>query len=764
MRQQREKNRRFKSIELLIQFRFMLYALCLMLVFFCGCATTETGEIKESLELQDLPAISGVDIQYHAVFIAINKPFIYTIYKSDDPYKIFIELPNVNIGDFKNRIVSEMPGTTGITEVIPSQIESPYFMAKIEILLQSPSTFETEYKDNNVLMVKVKEELLPEKVIEEVLPKEEAAAVEVLPKETVEEKLLPEEKPKEEVIPKATEISSVTLEKSAEAVNVLIKGNGSMYPNVFPLNGRIVIDIPNVAMKAKLPSAVISPVKGIRYGKHDDKIRLVLDLKEKTDFNVAAINDSIVVTLQSPQVIPPEAIPPPVIPVEKAEAVKEEEVTVAKEPEVEKKPEAVAAIKAHEVSVAGKYTGKRLSLDFQDADIVPIFRLLADISGYNIVVSPEVRGRLTMKLINVPWDQALDLILKTFGLGKSLEGNIIRIAPHDVFTKEREEAAKAMEAGMKAEPLETRVLPVSYANIEVIEASVKKIITPRGNVTIDKRTSSMIVKDIPSAFFEIDRLLANLDKPTSQVLIEARIVEVSTNSLKDLGIQWGLEWNPTSGLMSAGGSSSLGTGSFTGNNFLVDFPSGASGAGSGSGFSFGILNPSRTFGLDLQLSALQKIGKSRMVSNPKILTLDNVTAKLMQGEEIPYPQVTGEGNVSAAFKPVAISIEVTPHVTPDNSVIMNIVTTKEDFSEFVQIGSGYAPRTTKVEGKTNVLVGDGETLVIGGVYKKKETEASSGVPFLMDIPLIGWLFKNKNVSEDISELLIFITPRIVPKS
>jgi type IV pilus assembly protein PilQ len=706
-----------------------------MLFAFSGCATTQTGDIKESLEPREATLITGLDIQDHAVTITANKPFIYTIHRPIDPFKMTIELPDVSIGPFNNRIVSDK---AGITELVPYQIKLPSLMAKIEILLQTPSLVEPEYKDN-ALKIKIKEEELAKE--ESGVRGQESGALEEKEEASKTKEDIPEPAPVEqEPLPEATEISSIAFERSAGLVKVLIKGNGSMTPNVFPLEDRIIIDVPEVVLNTTLPSAVVSPVKGIRSGKHEDKVRLVLDLKEKTNFDVATVRDSIVIALQGFEE-KPSALPAAQRP-EKAE---------------------VAEVKEPEALVEGKYTGKKVSLDFQDADIAPIIRLLADMSGYNIVLSPEVKGKLTMKLINVPWDQALDLILKTFSLGKDVEGNIIRIAPYAVLAKESEEAAKAQEAGIKAEPLEPRIFPISYADVSVVETSIKnsKILTTRGSISADKRTSTMVIKDVATVFPEVENLLLTLDRPTPQVMIEARIVEMSTSGERDFGIQWGGFVTGRDPNLSFGGFSGLNTGPFTGKNFLVDFPA----AAKGSGITFGILNAASTVGLDLQLSALELMSKGKIISNPRIVTTDNVTAKIMQGESVPYTQPATEagGKDTTSFKDVAISVEVTPHITPANSIVMVVKTTKEELMEFVQLSSGAAPRTTKIEGSTTVLVENGETMVIGGMYKKVEKVSSGGVPGLMNIPILGWLFKNNQATEDTRELMIFITPRIVQK-
>jgi type IV pilus assembly protein PilQ len=592
-------------------------------------------------------------------------------------------------------------------------------MARFEILLQTPTTADPEYKDNE-LKIRIREESPPKGVVKT----EAVGTKEDVPEATKPEPAVSESAP----LQKATEITSISFEKTADIVKVLVKGNGSMDPSVLPLENRIVIDISGVDMKAQLPAEIISPLKGIRSGKNGNKIRLVFDFKENTAFDVTTIGDTLVVALSTPTAHKPN---------ENLEGGEFVPVT------------------------DNKYSGKKISLDFQDADIVPIFRLLADISGYNIVVSPEVKGKLTMKLLNVPWDQALDIILKTFSLGKTVENNIIRIAPHTAFAKESEEAAKAKESELRAVPLETKIFPISYADVKDIEKAIKdaRILSPRGNISVDKRTSAVAINDVASVFPQIENLLANLDKSTPQVLIEARIVEAFASDVTSLGIQWGIH---TEGNNIVAGTTAN-QGPFTGRNFMVDLPSPEGTAG---GIAFGILNTARTKGLELQLSALEKVGKSKRITNPRVVTTDNEKATIIQGESIPFPKIDVQsGQISAEYKDIAITIEVTPHITPAGSVNMAVLVRKEDFKSLVNLGGGaQAARTDKIEGVTKVLIQDGETLVIGGVLKKTETLDSTGVPGLMKIPILGWLFKNKNIREETNEIMIFITPRILEKT
>jgi type IV pilus assembly protein PilQ len=703
-----------------------IMALSVLLVFGLTCR----GQAMEESPAAASNVITGISMTDKGVEIKASRPFIYTIYKPADPYRVVVEIPDADISAFKQVIKA---GIAGITEITPSHIDSPRRAAKIEILLQSPSGIDSSYH-NNVLLLTVKKD------IAETM----AGASKTEPK-SVDVKPVPAQQMEEESAAQAaTELTGISFDRIDGVVKVLVSGNGSMNPSVFTLKNKIVMDIPDVAVKTDVPSEMMYPVKTIRIGNHDDKTRLVIDLDKPEDFDVSSVENTVVVALKTMDSVldTPQKDAPQ---------------------EVQKSDEEAMSTKEPDALVEGKYTGKKISLDFQDSDIVPIFRLLADISGYNMVVDPNVKGRLTMKLINVPWDQALELILKTFALGKSVEGNIIRIAPLSVLARENEEKIREREARTKSEPLVTKIYPISYADVHGVEKAIKdsKILSTRGSLSVDTRTSTMTINDIQSVQAQVEKLLVTLDKQTPQVMIEARIVEVNTTDEKDLGIQWGLKLSAANTLSSFGGLSTLGKGTFTGNSFLVDVPSGSAGAGSGSGFTFGILSPDRTFGLDLQLSALQKIGRTKIISNPRVVTVDNKPATIMQGTSEPFPKLTTEGTISTDFKDVVLSTEVTPHITPAGSISMVVNIKKEDILGTVNIGGSQVPRTSKIEGKTNVLIQNGETIVIGGVYKKTENYSSSGVPWLMNIPVLGWLFKNEHPSEAVTELLIFLTPRIV---
>lgn len=430
---------------------------------------------------------------------------------------------------------------------------------------------------------------------------------------------------------------------------------------------------------------------------------------------------------------------------------------------------------AAQVGQAAKtqYTGRRVSFEFKDIDIHNLLRVIAEVSKRNIVVSDDVKGKITIRLRNVPWDQALDLVLKTKGLGKEVTGNIIRIAPLGQLSAEREAAAKATEARENSEPLKVRIIPVNYALAKDVEGKVKDLLTKRGSISIDDRTNTLIVRDIQETLSRAESLVRTLDTQTPQVLISARIVEASSNFSRDVGIQWGGNLSATQTLGNSTGlafpSNAAATGAVPGAfgggfgvpaqpNWAVSFPAAvAENQGGGVGFSFGSAGGAAL--LNMRLTALETEGVLKTVSAPKVTTLDNKEAIIGQGISIPFSQVSAAG-VNTVFVEAKLELKVTPHVTSDGSVLLKIKATNNQPNDTLT-GANGQPSITKREAETEVLVKDGDTTVIGGIYTRKTAENLAQVPFFGDIPIIGWLFKSKNVVDDRTELLVFISPTIV---
>jgi type IV pilus assembly protein PilQ len=419
------------------------------------------------------------------------------------------------------------------------------------------------------------------------------------------------------------------------------------------------------------------------------------------------------------------------------------------------------------------YTGRRITIDLKDADILNVLRLIAEVSKLNIIASDEVRGAVTIKLRNVPWDQALDIILKVKGLGMEKNGNIIRVAPASVLRTEKEARDADALRDRAVEPTVVKLIPVNYANAAEMLAQVQTLLSARGKATVDKRTNVIIADDLRENIFQAERLVRTLDSQTPQILIEARIIEANASYTRGLGIQWGYSLNFSQGngnptglvfpnnVLSAGGAEdspiTLSPGVVGPNNYAVNLPAAAADTDrSALGISLGSIG--NVFNLNLRLTAAETDGQIKIVSSPKIATLDNKTAKITQGVQIPVARVSAAGTTTQLI-PASLDLDVTPHVTADGSVLMKLRITNNapDFSRTV----GGVPSITTKETDTEVMVRDGETTVVGGIYTRNLNESYRRSPFLGSLPVIGWLFKAQNKSDDRKELLAFITPRIV---
>ena len=450
---------------------------------------------------------------------------------------------------------------------------------------------------------------------------------------------------------------------------------------------------------------------------------------------------------------------------------------------------------------AQSYTGKKISLDFQDIEVRRVLQLLADFTGINMVAADTVQGNITLRLKDVPWDQALDIILKSKNLDKRRNGNVIWIAPVSELIKAEEEEAKAIAQSVKLAPLQTEYIQLNYAKAADIEKlitdgknasnsrsgsntssgtdplgdSVGSLLSPRGTVSVDPRTNTLIINDTSAKIDQIRQMIDLLDVSVKQVMIEARIVRATTDFTKEMGVKWGIlsQGITNNNHLLVGGSDTtlwnlrepeknedLGGWKYDierPQNLNVDL--GVTSAGA-SRIAFGLISLS-DFMLDLELSALQADGYGEVISTPKILTGDKQKAKVATGQEVPYQTTTNSASGSTAttsFKEALLSLEVTPSITPDGKVQMQLDIAKDSIA-------GEAPNGELILNKntitTNVLVNNGETVVLGGIYEDTHQNDVNKVPFLGDLPWIGNIFKTKTTSDSKNELLIFITPRIV---
>ncbi|MDD1965235.1 type IV pilus secretin PilQ [Pseudomonas sp. NPDC090203] len=402
------------------------------------------------------------------------------------------------------------------------------------------------------------------------------------------------------------------------------------------------------------------------------------------------------------------------------------------------------------------YTGEKLSLNFQDIDVRSVLQLIADFTNLNLVASDTVQGGITLRLQNVPWDQALDLVLKTKGLDKRKVGNVLLVAPADEIAARERQELESLKQISELAPLRRELLQVNYAKAADIAKLFQSVTSneaktdERGSITVDERTNNIIAYQTQDRLDELRRIVSQLDIPVRQVMIEARIVEANVDYDKSLGVRWG--GSSSKGNFTTGGSGTV-TGAGNTNGPFVDL--GVSDPTSSIGLGFLTNNTI----LDLELSAMEKTGNGEVVSQPKVVTSDKETAKILKGTEVPYQEASSSGATSVSFKEASLSLEVTPQITPDNRIIMEVKVTKDE-PDYVNTVLGVPP-IKKNEVNAKVLVSDGETVVIGGVFSNTQNKVVDKVPFLGDVPYVGRLFRRDVVTQSKSELLVFLTPRIM---
>ena len=412
-----------------------------------------------------------------------------------------------------------------------------------------------------------------------------------------------------------------------------------------------------------------------------------------------------------------------------------------------------------------RFTGEPVTLDFQGADLRAVLRNFAEISGLNIVIDPSIQGTVDVALKDVPWDQALDIILRANKLGYAVDGTVVRIAPLSVLAQEQDEQRKLADAKALSGELGVVTLPLSYAKApELVPILTRSALSSRGEVQVDNRTNTLIVRDLPDRLTTATDLVRTLDRAQPQVEIEARIVQTTRNFAKQIGVQWGFNGRvdpalgnttnlafPNSGAV-RGNLGGAGTGpGATSTGVNLGAPSPTSAVGIALGAINGALN------LDLVLSQLEASGRLRILSTPRVSTQNNFEAEMTQGIQIPI-QTVANNTVTVSFKDATLTLRVTPQITASNTVIMKVFL-ENGIADFGKAVNGIPPINTQ-RAVTNVLVSDGDTTVIGGIYISQEASKNGRVPLLHRVPLLGWLFEREELTDDSSELLIFITPRI----
>lgn len=415
-----------------------------------------------------------------------------------------------------------------------------------------------------------------------------------------------------------------------------------------------------------------------------------------------------------------------------------------------------------------QYTGEKLSLNFQDIEVRSVLQLIADFTELNLVASDTVRGRITLRLQNVPWDQALDLILKTKGLDKRKVGNVMLVAPADEIAAREKLELESQKQVKELAPLRTEYLTVNYAKAaEVAELITSSgFLSDRGTITVDERTNVLLLQDTSANIDEVRFMLEQLDIPVKQVMIEARLVIARSNALEELGVKWGIGHFGKSPIAGEDNGFALWGNKDGLENTLIDNE--YSLGGGNLGLDLGVEGENVTsialgyfdvdHGLvDLELSALESDGRADIVSTPKVLTADQQTAKIQSGTEVPYQEASSSGATSTSFKEAVLSLEVTPQITPDGRIIMDLKVNQDSVGEIFN----NIPSIDTNEIETSVIVNNGQTVVLGGVFRSEDVESVIKTPFLGDLPVLGRLFRKTQNSSEKVELLVFITPRVV---
>lgn len=595
----------------------------------------------------------------------------------------------------------------------------------------------------------------------------------------------------------AKTMSKVEVQRGDREATVVVTGDGSFTYDVRPFRQtRLIVDLANVTSLLRLPVLPVDHplLKQIRVGTHYGKTRLVFDLPQPALYSVQAQNNQLVVRL---------------IPADRSQASTGTGQTDQREPDLEAPlrggtvqqvspelpggvpfPDRLAIIErktrlaqmtpeaegATEPVIVGerRYVGRRISLDFQQADLTNVLRLIAEVSGFNIVVGEGVKNKITIKLVSVPWDQALDMLLKMNNLGMIKEGNIVWIDTLTNITKQQEEEARVKESKVKAEELVTRVIYVQHVQAAPLMATLRQYLSPRGFLNADPKTNALVVKDTESSVVILQELIRRLDVPVPQVLIEARIVQADTTYARSLGVQWGVftsDVGPTGnfrifgnlvGPFSEVNQADNDENTFQ-TNFMVNLPASVSGLTSVPSVGMALGKLAGGFGLDARLSAGELLGLTKVIAAPKITTLDNQEAKIEQGESIPF-QTTSLQGTQTTFVDANLTLQVTPQITSRDPqekgkrIILKIRTTRNSVGAR---SNPAGPSIDKREATTQVMLRDGETMVMGGIFVDTQANNVAGVPYLARIPILGWMFKNKVESIAKQELLIFLTPTIV---
>lgn len=712
-------------------------------------------------------SISGrLDGGVSTVLIEASEPVAY-LTSQPDPLTVFVDLRQARTEGLDTSALTAMAAPVSGVRVESATAPDGVPVARVRVALDRPAKHRVR-SSRNLIFVEVDRDaptMPAARAPRALLEAPVAAAGERAPGTSIPALAL------------ATRLTAVKPMALPAGTAIALTGNGRLVaskvevPDETP--ARVLLDFEGVAM-GNVPARTIvdqGDVQRVRVGVNSSDpliTRVVIDLAKKIPYTVETVGEELRVlfaraadaaaALVSPAPASASVEPPPAAggaPV--AASVERPSQTPA--------AQAVAVMQATPAAPEqSRFTGHPVTFDFQGADLRAVLRTFSEISGLNIVIDPSIQGTVDVSLREVPWDQALDIILKANKLGYTVDGTIVRIAPLTVLADEEAQRRKLTEAQALAGELRVMTRPLSYARAaELVPIITKSALSQRGDVQVDARTNTLIIRDLADRLSAAGELIATLDSPQPQVEIEARIVQTTRDFARALGVQWGFngKMDPSLGnatnlafpnTVSAGGRQGNAQGpapADTGVNLPV------TNATSAIGLALGSINGA--FNLDVALSALERTGKGRLLSTPRVSTQNNVEAEITQGVQIPV-QTQANNTITVTFKDAALTLRVTPQITASDTVIMRI-TLENAAPDYSRSVGGIPPIDTQ-RAITSVLVNDGETTVIGGIYTSREQTTEGRTPLMSRIPLLGWLFKRDESSEESRELLIFITPRI----
>ena len=749
-------------------------------------AVTLTASRPFAMAGDDTPALKSIssrlDGALSTVLIEASEPVAY-LTSQPDPLTVLVDLRNVSAATIAGKPIADMLAPVSAVAVEPATAPDGAPVTRVRVNLDRAAKHRVRASRNTVLVEVQRDGTAPVATPMPEIIKSPVSSSATTPDETRSTGIADEKRAP------ATQLKSVRFSQTDTGYAITLAGNGPLLAanvdEAKDLPPRVLLDFKDVATGTapavtNVNNGDIQKIRVATNSRDPLITRVVIDLAKKLPYTVEQVGDDLRVmfrkvadavanatgvtsaTVETPveeKVDPAE----PVAPLAQAMApVSTAPLPVATPPSfaAQQQP-ATNSLQtlAQQQGQTGQrqFSGDPVTLDFQGADLRAVLRTFAEISnGLNIVIDPSIQGTVDVSLHDVPWDQALDIILRANKLGYTVEGNIVRIVPLNVLAQEQEERKKLADAQALAGELRTLTVPVSYAKAaDLVPVVTRSTLSARGDVQVDARTNTLIIRDLPDRLQGAGDLVRLLDRPQPQVEIEARIVQLSRRSARELGIQWGFngQVDPSNGTST--GLAFPSNGSLTAGTGTAQTAQG--GGNTIARLALGSLNGA--LNLNASLSALETDGKIRILATPRVATQNNVEAEITQGSQIPI-QVVSNNTVTVSFKDAALVLRVTPQITAANTVIMRIFVEKATPNYSETSAAQPIPSIDTQRAVTSVLMDDGETTVIGGIYTRNESDSVTRTPLLHRLPLLGWLFKTDVRNDDSDELLIFITPRI----